>query len=201
MARGVGLHFASVRAFLDWNESQSERYELVRGTPTMHPGTNRGHERIAKRVFRELIAQVDSEIFDVNKSDFALETGVGDYNEPVVRYPDIVIDRQTGNDDDRIAISPVVVIEVLSRSTGKIDTTIKAEEYGSVATIKTYIVFDREKPIARVWRRARDGAWPTEPLEIGADELIELPEVGAVIEMGRIYDSRRRPVQGPIRDS
>ena len=41
------LHFESVRPFLDWNETQMNRYELIGGRPVMQAGANRGHERIA----------------------------------------------------------------------------------------------------------------------------------------------------------
>jgi Uma2 family endonuclease len=170
------LRFASVGPFLDWHERQERRYELVGGWPMMQAGASRGHERIAKNVVRELEKQIDLTHLDVNRADFALQVGTEDDGQPIVRYPDVVVDEQTGDDTDRIATNPVLVIEVLSRSTEKVDLEVKPQEYGSVPSIQAYVVFDGNACVAQIWRRDGQGIWPQHPerIERGAVRVAKL---------------------------
>jgi Uma2 family endonuclease len=181
------LRFKSVEPFLDWHERQPRRYELEGGRPMMQAGANRGHERIAKNVFRELDAQVDHTRFDVNKSDFGLQVGIDDDGRPIVRYPDVVVDEQTGNDDDRIATNPVLAVEVLSRSTEKPDVGIKPEEYGSIPSLNAYLAFDRDKAVVQVWQRDEKGRWPSQPRQVKGDEDIDIPALNVRIRLSAVY--------------
>jgi Uma2 family endonuclease len=182
-----GLHFASIKPFLDWHESQPRRYELVKGEPMMmQAGANRGHERIAKNAVRELDRQIDPTLFDVNKSDFAVNVGAEDDGQPIIRYPDVVVDEQTGNDKDRIAVNPVLVVEVLSRSTEKVDVAVKPQEYGSIPSLRMYVVFDSDKPLAQVWQRDELGNWPVRPRRIKTGE-IPVPGMNATLAMDAVY--------------
>jgi Uma2 family endonuclease len=180
------LRFESVTSFLDWQARQPRRYELVGGRPRMQAGANRGHERIAKAVARALESQIDPARFDVNKSDFAVEVGLDENGRPIVRYPDVVVDAQTGNDRDRIAVSPILIVEVLSRSTEKVDVEVKPQEYGSIASLQAYVVCDCDRPVVQVWQRDARGGWPAQPsrVERGA---IHLPALNAWIEMDAVY--------------
>jgi Uma2 family endonuclease len=180
-----GLYFAAVEAFQDWHECQEARYELVRGQPIMQAGATRGHERIVKNVLRELDRQLDSERWNINKSDFAVQICAAD-GLAVIRYPDIVVDEQTGNDKDRIAVNPVLVVEVLSHSTEKVDLEIKPQEYGSIPSLLCYILFDSERPVAQVWRRDQEGGWPPTPRRIDSGE-IAISELNLILNIDAVF--------------
>jgi Uma2 family endonuclease len=188
-AEPSGLRFAAVEAFLDWHERQEARYDLVGGRPVMHPGTNRGHERIALNILREIDRQLDHGRWDVNKSDFAVRIGTTD-GQPIVRYPDIVVDRQTGSDADRVAVNPVLVVEVLSHSTEKFDRDVKPHEYGSIQSLLMYIVFNSKRSVAQVWRRDQNGAWPAKPRQIDSGE-ITISELNVVLKMDAVFQGGR----------
>jgi Uma2 family endonuclease len=184
-----GLRFAAVEAFLDWHECQEARYELVGGRPIMHPGTTRGHERIAMNVLREIDRQLDHGRWNVNKSDFAVQTGAAD-GLPTVRYPDIVVDQQTGSDADRVAVNPVLVVEVLSRSTEKVDRDVKPHEYGLIPSMLAYILFDSERPVAQVWRRDQEGGWPPRPRRIDSGE-IAISKLNLILNIDAVFQGFR----------
>jgi Uma2 family endonuclease len=179
-----GLRFAAVEAFLDWHECQEARYELVRGQPIMQAGATRAYERIVKNVFRELERHLDPDRYDVNKSDFAVQIDTDD-GLAGIRYPDIVVDEQTAQGKDLIAVNPVVVVEVLSRSTEKVDLEIKPQEYGSIPSLLCYIVFDSQRPVAQVWRRDQEGGWPPRPRRIDSGE-IAISELNVVLKMDAV---------------
>ena len=102
--------------FLAWAEGQEEPHELVEGVVMMQAGATRDHERVAKRVFALLYAQVDESVFDVNKGDFGVRVRPGSGKGSIL-YPDVLVDRQSGSGDEQATLTPVVVVEVLSRTT------------------------------------------------------------------------------------
>jgi Uma2 family endonuclease len=184
-----GLRFAAVDVFLNWHERQEARYELVGGRPMMQAGATRAHERIVKNVFRELERQLDPDRYDVNKSDFAVRIDAED-GLAGIRYPDIVVDEQTAQGKDLIAVNPVVVVEVLSRSTEKVDLEIKPQEYGSNPSLLCYIVFDSQRPVAQVWRRDQESGWPPKPRRIDTGE-IAISELNVVLKMDAVFQGIR----------
>lgn len=178
--------------FLAWAEPRDGRFELVEGAVVMQAGASRDHERVAKAVFATLYAQVDPELFDVNKGDFGVRIAEGG-GRGTVLYPDVVVDRQSGDGDERVTTTALVVVEVLPPSTDLEHHVRKFERYKRLESLVTYLVFDRKAPVARIWRKDV-GGWqqaPTIMSDIAAG--IELPEVGATIALADVYRKPRGP--------
>ncbi len=107
----------------------------------MQAGASRDHERIAKAVFAALYAQVDPGVFDVNKGDFGVRVGEGAGRGSVL-YPDVVVDRQSGDGDERVTTTAMVIAEVLSPSTDlahhvrKLDLYQRLESFGHLPGVR-----------------------------------------------------------------
>lgn len=172
--------------FLAWAERQEGRYELVEGTAMMQAGATRDHERVAKRIFALLYASVDEGMFDVNKGDFGVRIRPG-AGKGTILYPDVVVDLQSGRGDEQATMSPIVVIEVLSRSTDFGDHVDKLKSYMRRDKLRQYIVFAQKEPRAWSWASA-DGRWPSEPCLLeGCDGILALPTIEATLRLGDIY--------------
>lgn len=178
--------------FLAWAEPRDGRFELLEGQIAMQAGASRDHERVAKAVFATLYAQVEPELFDVNKGDFGVKVGAG-HRRGSVLYPYVVADRQSGDGDERVTTTALVVAEVLSPSTDLEHHVRKLERYQHLASLVTYLVFDQKAAVVRVWRKGIDG-WPLEPtISSGSGARIDLPEIGATIALADIYRAPREP--------
>lgn len=172
--------------FLAWAETQEERYELLEGKVMMQAGATRDHARVAKRIFALLYAQVDESLYDVNKGDFGVRIRPGS-GKGTILYPDVVVDRQSSSGDEQATTEPIVVIEVLSRSTDYDDYVQKLGSYKRRDTLSQYIVFDQKEPRAFVWTKSAVG-WPAEPQEVeGAGSTVPLPSIGATLSLAEIY--------------
>ena len=174
--------------FLVWADGRPGRYELVDGFVMMQAGATRAHERISKRVFVLLYAQIDEMKFDVNKGDFGVRLGSG-HRRGSILYPDVVVDLQSENSRERATETPVVVIEVLSEST---DFDYQAEKFTRYArrdTLRRYIVFSQHETRAWIWTRSAEGSWSSTPETIEGGATIALPEIGARINMASVYRS------------
>lgn len=172
--------------FLAWAEPRDERCELVEGEVVMQAGALRDHERVAKAIFATLYAQADRDLYDVNKGDFGVRIAEGPGRGSVL-YPDVVVDRQSDDGDERVTTTALVVAEVLSPSTDLRHHISQLERYRRLASLVAYLVFEQKTPLLRVWRGGADG-WPSEPIVAsGPAARIELPEIGATILLADVY--------------
>jgi Uma2 family endonuclease len=172
--------------FFAWAEAQEERYELLEGEVVMQAGATRAHERVAKRIFALLYAQVDETAFDVNKGAFGVRIRPGSERGSIL-YPDVLVDRQSTAGDEQSTMQPIVVIEVLSRSTDYEHHVQKLASYKKRDSFCQYVVFDQNAPRAFVWTKGAKG-WPEKPETIeDADSVVALPPIDAQLRLAEIY--------------
>ena len=177
--------------FFAWVEPQDGRFELVEGAVVMQAGASRDHERVAKAVFASLYAQVDPLAFDVNKGDFGVRIGDGSRRGDVL-YPDVVVDRQSDEGDERVTTTALAVVEVLSPSTDLAHHIRKLERYRQLDSLTLYLVFDQKAPMVGIWRKQAEG-WQQPTIANALAATIDLPEIGAVIRLADVYKVAREP--------
>ncbi|RAI39358.1 Uma2 family endonuclease [Rhodoplanes roseus] len=168
-------------AFLAWAERQAENYELVRGRIAMMTGGPRGHWQISFNIAKSLDARIDPETWAVGQ-EFGVDVGPA-----TVRFPDIVVDRAGEPVTDHTATAPVLIAEVLSPSSERIDLGDKAAEYLALPSLGTYLVVAQDEVKAWVWTRTAAG-FPAGPLVVdGAAAVIDLPALGIALPLGEVY--------------
>src|SRR5262245_13718360 len=122
-------------AFLAWADRREGRYELVQGRVIMTVGPPRVHAAIVANLGVLVHGQLDPEQWTALMG-FGVDTG-----PQTLRSPDIVVDRADGADSDRVATAPVVLAEVLTRTTVETDLGDKVAEYLALPTLAAYLVF------------------------------------------------------------
>lgn len=176
--------------FLAWAERREGRYELVEGRVMMQAGATRDHERVAKRIFMALAAQIDETIFDVNKGDFGVRIRPG-RGRGTILYPDVIVDAQSAQGEERTTETPVVVVEVLSRTTDFDHHVEKLKLYSRRETLRQYVVFEQTSPKAYVWFASENGWNQTPEVIDGLRGIVSFPSVAAELRLSEIY----RPVR------
>ena len=172
-------HF-TVEEFYRWHERQEEAYELVSGQPVMMTGSTNRHAFATANIAASLRRQARAGC-NVTTGDIAVRTG-----ETQVRYPDVVVDCGPVDLDGYDAANPVVIVEVLSRTTEVFDATGKLEEYKGVPTVSVVLHVSPRTVTVDCYRR-QDAGWAhrryTDP-----GDAIELPEIDARLALGDVYD-------------
>jgi Uma2 family endonuclease len=171
-------HDLDIAAFFDWAERQVERYELVEGTPKLHPWVRRNHSKIAANIAFLLQSKLDRDRYDVHQGDFAIRTG-----SSTIRYADVMVEPSGGAGNARMAENALLIVEILSSSTSSDDFGAKRIEYLGLQSLRNYIIVAQDE--CRVWQWMRDGGgtWPIEPIILAegvvscGDLQIELPIV------------------------
>jgi Uma2 family endonuclease len=147
-----------VRAFIEWENAQTERHEFSDGQISLLPGASNNHETIVMNVSGTLwTALGPGRVFG---SAFKQVTATS------CRYPDVSV--ANAGAEDPVATygqHPTLLIEVLSPSTHAIDRGPKSDEYRTIETLQEYVLIDSRKRWAQTIRRA------------GSDWIVSLPIV------------------------
>jgi Uma2 family endonuclease len=165
-------------------EAQSElRHEFFYGNLYEMPGNTIFHERMVKSLIKILEMIIHTLGFEVFSKDIKVKTPEGD----VFFYPDLVlvptIDQQG---DSYVAKNPLLIIEVLSDSTRRYDSTDKFIQYSKIDSLHYYLLVEPEKQVVFFYEKADDGDWIAKTYTKD-DEEIKLPLLNANIRIGDIY--------------
>jgi Uma2 family endonuclease len=169
------------QAFLAWAQTQEERYELDRGRVLMMTGGSRAHWQIMLNLAKALDARLATEKYAVLP-----EFGV-DLESGSIRFPDVVVDIANEQPRDLTATAPVLIAEILSPSSERIDLGDKAAEYLSVPSLLAYLVLAQDEPKVWLWTRGAAG-FPAGPAVFDSmDDTIRAEALGIGIPMSEIY--------------
>jgi Uma2 family endonuclease len=171
--------------FLDWNPQDSDRWELIDGTPqAMAPASPR-HGAIQNEAGR-LIGNHLAEARPACR--VIIEPGI----QPKVRanvnvrVPDLAVTCAEWNPDERLLHNPVVVIEILSPS-NKADTWANVWSYVTIPSVLEILVLHTADVQADLLRREADGTWPDNPVPLVRGDDITLESIGFTMSLAAFY--------------
>jgi Uma2 family endonuclease len=168
-------------AFLDWVQGREERYELDRGRVIMMTGGSRAHWQITRNLVKALDARIDPEKWEV-MPEFGIEL-----ESESIRYPGIIVDAAGEAPKDLTATAPVLIAEVLSPSSERIDLGDKSSEYLRLPTLAAYCVFAQDAIKAWVWTRGPGGFPPGPELFEGESAVIRIEALALDLPLKEIY--------------
>jgi hypothetical protein len=106
-----------------------------------------------------------------------------------LRLPDIVVDRVGQHPDDRWASGPVLLADVQSRLSRKIDLEEKPAEFLRLPSLEAYLVLAQRESKAWVWSREA-GSFASQPRQIIAlDEIIQIAALETQLPLSEVYAS------------
>lgn len=170
--------------FLDWEARQPVKYEWVDGQVRAMTGGTFEHDTICNNLRFELVSRLRGSPCRLQGPDLKLQAGIS------ARYPDVFIDCGVPIRGSVLAIKPVVVFEVLSKSTTFIDETIKLRDYESVPSILHYVLINQDEPRAMIYDRDESGSFGTRTLRLleGLAETLTLADPDISIPLSALYE-------------
>jgi Uma2 family endonuclease len=168
-------------AFFEWAEAQPLRYEFDGSAPVAMTGGTAGHSLIQQNIIAGLRARLRGGPCRPFGPDAGIAT-IGD----AVRYPDAVVSCAPVRDADRLIAEPVIVFEVLSLGSGRIDRIVKLREYRAVPSLRRYVLVEHRFIGATLFSRGAAGAeWLATAL--GAGDTLPLAEIGVELPIDELY--------------
>ena len=171
--------------FLGWVQGREERYELDRGRVIMMTAGSRAHWQITLNLARTLVARLDP-----NRYVVLPEFGV-DLGPDTIRFPDVLVDAAGEVSGDLKATAPVLIAEVLSPSSERIDLGDKAAEYLRLPSLLAYLVFAQDQMKAWVWLRGSQDFAPSPDVVEGEDARLRVTSLGIDVPFAEIYERVR----------
>jgi Uma2 family endonuclease len=154
------------------------KHEYVDGHIHAMAGATKNHERICQNITRKFGNHLKGSPCEPFSSDVKVKTPTGSF-----RYPDCMVVCNDESDNDYYTESPVILVEVLSRSTRKIDEKIKQFEYINIQSLEEYVLIEQDFVEIKVLRRSNE--WRTSYYFLG--ENIAFESIGLTLSVEDIY--------------
>ena len=168
-------------AFLDWEQHQAERYELVDGQVRLMVGGTIGHNDITDNIHAALRTRLRGTPCRAR----AVQTRVRAADEHYV-YPDVVVSCTPRRPDELFIDDPVVVIEVLSPSTAHYDQTEKRWVYQAIPSLRQLVYVSPNEAKLELVTREPDNSWRSIFIT-GLDTDLALASLDLTLPMAEIY--------------
>lgn len=170
----------TLEEFLVWEAKQPERYEFDGFQPVAMNGGTVAHAAISMNLALELGNRLRG------KQCRPFGVGLKILVAGRARYPDAFVARSPVVNDATWLTEPVVVFEVLSKSTAIVDQTTKNAEYRATPSIQRYVMLSQESISANVYERS-GGQW-VGTLVTAPDAVLAMPEIGIELPLAALYD-------------
>ncbi len=141
----LGLPSGALLTYEDLQDlpDDGRRYELLDGTLVVTPAPGGRHQLVVGALYRLLWAtRAQGTTVLLSPIDFVPRTDV-------VLQPDVVVVDEQEADQPRLTQPPLLVVEVISRSSRSLDLGAKRYAYAE-ARVSTYWVVDPEPPVELV---------------------------------------------------
>jgi Uma2 family endonuclease len=104
------------------------------------------------------------------------------------REPDVVVVDKTQEQRNRQhqVLNPLLLVEVLSKSTAAKDKSDKLEEYQTLESLQDYVIIWQDTPKAVVYRKISPSKWEQEIL-IGPEAVLTLQSMAVSVPLKDLY--------------
>jgi Uma2 family endonuclease len=160
MGGGRPVKVSSLSEYLLKEEKSVEKNEFYNGQIIQMPGSKATHNEIAMNIGSAIKFAVKPlpKKFRIFNSDQKI------YIEPenIVVYPDVLViceAPQFWNGREDLIINPLLIVEVLSKSTRKYDKSDKFMLYQNLPSFQEYILIEPNKVHVESWFKTADDTW------------------------------------------
>lgn len=184
MSAAPKWNLLSVEEYLAGELASPVKREYVAGVIYAMAGARNAHHLIATNTLVALGARLRGKRCRPYNSDtkirLRLPTHVRFY------YPDLSVICRPNPQTDSFQDEPVVLFEVLSNRTRRIDEGEKQDAYLTIPSLCVYVLVEQEAPAVRVFRRTEKG-FVREVYE-GLEAVVPLGEIEIDLPLAEVYE-------------
>ncbi|MBK6946903.1 MAG: Uma2 family endonuclease [Haliscomenobacter sp.] len=150
----------SLKAYFEAEDKALDKHEFHDGNITTMAGASFNHDNLAGKVITAINIFIEEKELNyfVNGSDTKIR--IESYDKIV--YPDAVVICEKPeffeNRKDTIT-NPLIVVEILSKSTEAHDRSLKFEYYRTLPSFKEYVLIHQEEKRMSVYTQQADDTW------------------------------------------
>lgn len=189
MTAAERMPLVSVEEYLAAELAREERHEYLGGYVHAMAGGTVAHARIGMNLSIALGSRLRGKPCEAFNSDAKVRVELP--TQTRFYYPDGMVVCESTDAALTYQARPVLLAEVLSDSTRRIDQIEKRDAYLTIPTLALYLLIEPDRPSVTVHRRAADVVGPgafTAELHEGLDAVIGLPEIDAELPLPELYE-------------
>jgi Uma2 family endonuclease len=185
MSTARKLNPVSVEDYLAGELRSPVKHEYLGGVVYAMAGARNAHNLIATNTVGALYARLRGKPCRPFNSDtkvrIRLPTQVRFY------YPDVSVVCRPNPQTDSFQDEPVVIVEVLSRRTRRIDEGEKKDAYLTIPSLGVYVLIEQDTAAVVAFRRTEAGF--VREVHEGLDAVLPLGEIGIDLPLAEIYET------------
>ena len=176
--------YISVEDYLDDEKGAVEKHEFVGGYVYDIATRNNAHSVIASNLLGLIGTQLRGGRCRPFNSDTKVRIRLVDQTR--FYYPDVQVICRPNPLSDHFQDYPVLIFEVVSDSTRRIDEVEKRAAYLAIPTLAAYVLIEQDRPADTVWRRTGQG-FVGEDLSV-AEAVLAFGEIDARLTLGELRE-------------
>jgi Uma2 family endonuclease len=177
--------FITTGDYLAGEEASGVKHEYLGGSVHAMAGATNQHNSIATSAILSIGAQLRGKSCQPFNSDTKVRIEFADHIR--FYYPDAMVVCHPNQASDHFQSQPVVIIEVLSDSTRRIDLGEKRDAYLTIPSLKVLLFVESDMQAVTVHRRRSEGGFALEYYS-GLDSTLALPEIDAQLPLADLYE-------------
>jgi Uma2 family endonuclease len=178
------LRRLSIPEYLAFERQAETKNDYLDGEIFAMAGASRQHNRITLNLALALETQLEDRDCEVFASEMRVRTPTN-----LFTYPDVLVVCGPARFDDSeldTLLNPILVIEVLSKSTEAYDRVTKLSHYRTIPTLQEALLIAQDKAHVEQLVRQRGNEWLFREIDdLAAD--IELPSISCTLPLRRVY--------------
>jgi Uma2 family endonuclease len=153
------------------------KHEYIDGHLYAMAGVKKNHQRITVNLLSAFRIFLNGKPCEPFASDVKLKVGSRFF------YPDVMVVCED-NKQDYYTESPVNIVEVLSKSTRRMDETVKKWAYQNIPTLQEYVLIEQDFVDVEVCRRSQ--GWVSNHYFLG--DTVHFEAIGLEMSVADIYE-------------
>jgi Uma2 family endonuclease len=179
MASAKPAPYLTVEEYLAYEKESPIKHEYVSGQIFAMAGASKSHIHIAGNFYNRL----DDHLGDSKCLPFIADMKI-QASESVFYYPDVIV--ACDDADPYYSREPLLIIEVSSPSTERIDRNEKLPAYQRMPSVQEIVFVAQDRVHIEIFRRQGEAFWQTETLT-ELTETLQLESVGLSLTVAQVY--------------
>jgi len=169
----------SIDDYLQSELISDTKHEYLEGQVYAMAGASKNHQRIIANMVATFVQHLKNTPCDTFSSDIKVRV-----SDLAFFYPDVIVTCQDNSGDSYYTEQPLIIVEVLSKSTRRTDETIKRRLYQTLPSLQEYVLIEQDIVDIEICRR--DQGWQPEHYFMG-DE-ISFAAIDLTLSVNEIYE-------------
>ncbi len=184
------LHRYTIEEYIQHEIESQQKFEFHNGEIFALAGGSINHGLLCGNIYSEIRNGLKNKNSNCKPVTSEIKLNIQTKSKNSFLYPDTMVicgDLEYSQDDKNAVTNPILIVEVLSKSTADYDRGDKFHLYRQIESLQEYVLVEQDKHIVDVYyKNPKSDLWKITRIE-GIDSHINLQSIGILISMKELY--------------